>query len=193
MKQHLVRVHLLDRYVIENPHNDDRSSLAISAFFLKYNEVTPLNKTALIEAMIIFVMGIMSMVEGIRLTYMEKIQLYDVLGPGRYNFGVGLLLIIVALIYFISRCRKHPDMVKQKGMRITVMSIILALIVYCFLINIIGYFLASVVFFCLIHWVMGYRSWLMNGGLSIGISISFYVIFVHWLNMIFPRGILFNF
>jgi hypothetical protein len=155
-----------------------------------------LNKTALIEGAIIFVMGLMSVVEGIRLTYMKKIQLYDVLGPGRYNFGVGLILIIVALIYVISRRKKGLDAekpAKEEGMRMKMMSIIIVLVAYSCLISIIGYFSASLVFFFAIHRIMGFRSWLVNGGLSIGISISFYIIFVHWLQMIFPRGVFCNF
>lgn len=152
-----------------------------------------MNKTVLIEGTLICTMGVSSIVEGIRLINMKKIQVFDVLGPGKYNLGLGVVLTILGLIYLISHCRK--DLVKgksvERGLRIKMISMIVILGVYSFLINITGYLLASIVFFILIFRTVGFRSWLFIVGLSVGISISYYLIFVQCLSMVFPRGILF--
>jgi len=151
------------------------------------------NKTVLIEGILICAMGASSIVEGFRLINMEKIQLFDVLGPGNYNLGLGVFLIILGLIYLISHRRKGPreGKIVERGMRIKMISMIIILAVYSFLINITGYLLASIVFFILIFRAVGFKSWLFIMGLSIGISLSLYIIFVRWLSMVFPRGILF--
>lgn len=152
-----------------------------------------MNRTVFIEGMLICAMGVSSIVEGIRLINMKKIQLFDVLGPGNYNLGLGVVLTILGLMYLISHRRK--DLIKgkviEKGLRIKMISMIVILAIYSFLISIVGYLLASIVFFILIFRTVGLRSWLFIAGLSIGISISYYVIFVQCLAMVFPRGILF--
>lgn len=151
------------------------------------------NKTVFIEGIVICAMGASSIVEGFRLINMEKIQLFDVLGPGNYNLGLGVVLLILGLIYLISHRRKGPveGKIVEKGLRIKMISMIIILAVYSFLINITGYFGASIVFFILIFRTVGFRSWLFIIGLSIAISISYYMIFVRCLSMVFPRGILF--
>ena len=152
-----------------------------------------MNKTVLIEGTLICAMGVSSIVEGIRLINMEKIQLFDVLGPGYYNLGLGVVLIILGLIYLISHRRKGvaEGKIVEKGLRIRMISMIVILGIYSFLINITGYLLASIVFFILIFRTVGFKSWLSIAGLSISISISYYIIFVRCLSMVFPRGILF--
>jgi hypothetical protein len=152
-----------------------------------------MTKAVFIEGTLICAMGVSSIVEGIRLINMKKIQLFDVLGPGYYNLGLGIILIILGLIYLISHRRKGvvEGKIVEKGLRIRMISMIVILVVYIFLIYITGYLLASIVFFVLIFRTMGFRSWLSIVGLSIGISISYYIIFVQCLSMVFPRGILF--
>ena len=71
-------------------------------------------------------------------------------------------------------------------------GMIIVLAVYIFLIDIIGYLFATMVFFFMIFRIAGFRSWLIIGGLSIGISVSFYLVFVYWLGMIFPLGYCLN-
>ncbi len=154
-----------------------------------------LNRTVLVEGMLLLIMGFGSMVEGIRLNAMERVQLLDVLGPGRYNVVLGLVLVILALIYIISHLRKNLDkkesMIKH-GMKTKMFSMIIVLAVYIFLMDIVGYPFATVLFLLMVFRIAGYRSWLAIGGFSISLSISSYLIFVYWLQMVFPKGILFE-
>jgi putative tricarboxylic transport membrane protein len=151
-------------------------------------------KTTLIEGLLLLILGFGSVIEGIRLDTMERVQLLDVFGPGRYNILIGFMLIIVGFAHLVSHRSKTDTkrLVTKDGMRVRMIGMVLVLAVYIFLINIVGYLLASMIFFFLIFRITGFRSWPIIGGLSIGISIISYLIFVYWLHMIFPPGVLFE-
>ena len=157
------------------------------------------DRGVMIEGLVVFGMGMLSIVEGIRLDVIERIQMYDVLGPGNYNIGVGLLLIIVSVVYFLSFRKKRQDKgkrkdteVQEKGYRRKMINIFVILGAYIVLIYGFGYLFATLVFFLLINRVVGFRAWLINGGISLGTSLAFYLVFVYGLDMIFPRGVLFE-
>ena len=149
--------------------------------------------SVLIEGIIPIILGLASIAEGIRLITMEKIQLYDVLGPGWYTIGVGFALSILGSAYLISQLKKGLDKAKtvDRELRKKMLCMIGALVVYTLLVDTAGYVLSTVIFFLIIFRVVGYRSWLTIGLMSVGISICFYVIFGYWLKMVLPRGILF--
>lgn len=69
--------------------------------------------TLLIEVIVPIGIGLVSIIEGIRLTTVEKIQ-PDPLGPEFYNVGIGSLLIILGFMYFISQLRKVPKRGKRR-------------------------------------------------------------------------------
>ena len=159
-------------------------------------------KTLLIEVLVLVIVGVLSIIEGIRLCFARKIQMYDVLGPGLYNVGMGSILIIMGLVYFLSQRGKYlsaqkksaeKDRGEDREYKRMMISMIVVMIAYIFLMDLIGYLLASLVFFFLINRVAGFRSWLTNLGVTVLMTVSFYLIFVTWLGMIFPRGLLFDF
>ena len=152
--------------------------------------------TVLIEGILVLAMGSWSLVDGVRLNKLRggTVQI-DVLGPGNYNLGVGLILIIVGLAYVIvSYPREKLDGEKLEGKRESgkkiVIGIAFFLAVYIFLMNIIGFLLATMVFLVLMLRTLGFRSWLISAGLSITISVCIYIIFVYLLGMAFPQGVL---
>lgn len=149
--------------------------------------------TIWIEGTVVTVMGLLSLVEGMRLNKLRGIQIqYDIFGPGNYSLGLGVVLIILGLVYMISELEKGLVVKKvvDKGLRRKLINMIVVLVVYGFLIPIIGYLSASMVFFILMFRVVGFISWLHIMALSLGISISYYVIFVRLLGIEFPVGIL---
>jgi len=161
-------------------------------------------KTLLIEVLVLVVVGALSIIEGIRLVLAEKLQMYDVLGPGFYNVGMGAILIIIGVVYFASQRKKYAkgekgpadrDLVKGQGKEFKKMmvSMIVVMIAYIFLLDLIGYLFASFLFFLLINRLVGFRPWLTNLGVTVLMTVSFYLIFVTWLGMIFPRGLLIDF
>lgn len=72
-------------------------------------------------------------------------------------------------------------------------SMIGAMVIYILLINLIGYLFASVVFFFLLNRVAGFRSWFNNLAATIIMTISYYIVFVKWMGMVFPQGVLLKF
>ena len=158
-----------------------------------------MNRKIMIEGLVVFAMGLLSIAEGIRLNVTERIQMYDVLGPGNYNIGIGLLLLIVSIAYLVSvwkerRRREKGDggSTEEKTLRTKMAAMFVILAAYIVLIYLAGYPLATLAFFLLINRVVGFRSWLLNGALSVGVSAAFYLVFVYGLDMIFSRGVLFD-
>ena len=72
------------------------------------------------------------------------------------------------------------------------LGIILTLFLYVIFIDILGYLAASILFFFMVLWVLGFKSLRFNLLLSFSIAIPLYIIFVYWLNMALPGGLLFS-
>ena len=150
-------------------------------------------KTFLVELSILMVVGMLSIIEGIRLVIAEKLQLYDVLGPGFYNIGIGSVLILVGVIYFISQRKSLSASPKKTASsseyRMKMASMVSVLAAYILLLDFLGYFISSLLFFILINRIVGFQTWRSNLPVSLAMAIVFYVVFAKWLNMIFPQGI----
>jgi putative tricarboxylic transport membrane protein len=151
----------------------------------------------LIELLVLLIVGLGSIVEGVRLIGMDNVQ-FDRLGPGGYNIGIGTILIILGIAYFLNIRKEAKEKTggdrvsagnQQRSHTIMMVSIIAIMAFYALLINLIGYLLASAVFFLLINRVVGFRSWLSNVAASAVMTACFYVIFVKWMGMLFPRGL----
>ncbi len=155
-----------------------------------------MHMTLLIELIMILIVGSLSIIEGLRVTFHKGFQTYDIVGPGLYNVGIGILLLSLGLIYFLFRPPRSYDEEKtleKRKFRLNMMSMVCILAGYIVLIELIGYLFSTFVFFLLIHRIVGFKTWIINVVVSIGVTLSFYIIFVRWLNMIFPKGTLLNF
>jgi hypothetical protein len=159
-------------------------------------------KALFIEVFVVVIVGVFSISEGIRLVLAAKLHNYDVLGPGYYNVGLGSLVIIAGLIYFLSERKEAFRIEGKTAVKVStgkneytkmMIGMIVVMIVYLFLMYLTGYLFASLVFFFLINRIAGFRSWLTNLGVTVLMTASFYLVFVTWMGMIFPRGMLFNF
>ena len=140
--------------------------------------------------------GFANLVEGIRLGRRADIQLYDVLGPGRYLIIVGSALTISGIFYLCSillkKVEKEEIIPISKAMRIKMLYVIGALSVYTLMISLAGYSISTGVFFILIHLIFEVKPWYKNIILSFFSTIFLWLVFVYWLHMVFPRGILFQ-
>ncbi len=159
-------------------------------------------KALLNEVFIVAILGVFSITEGVRLVLAEKLHKHDILGPGFYNVGLGSVLVIVGLIYFVSERKKAARIEEKSAVKPStgkseykkmMMSMIAVMIAYIFLMYLAGYLFSSLVFFFLINRIAGFRSWLTNVGVTVLMTASFYLVFVKWMGIIFPRGLLFNF
>jgi putative tricarboxylic transport membrane protein len=151
---------------------------------------TGVNITVLIEGAVLLFVGAYIFVDGIRLMGLKGVGQMDVFGPGRYSLMLGFLLIILGPAYVVLYCRER--LVKKYESRMQIVKTIFVLCLYLFLVNFIGYLLASMVFFLLMFRVSGFKSWPIILSLSVGISILFHLLFVSLLGMMFPSGLLFR-
>jgi putative tricarboxylic transport membrane protein len=163
-----------------------------------------MKKPRWIELLVLLIVGLGSVVEGIRLTGLDNVQ-FDRLGPGGYNIGIGAILIVLGVAYFLVERKKEERTERkakekrgeertsagrqQKSYTMMMVSIIGVLGLYALLINWTGYLLASAVFFILINRVVGFRSWTSNMAVSAVMTACYYVLFVKWMGMQFPRGL----
>ncbi len=159
-------------------------------------------RTLSIELLVIVIVGMLSIGDGLRLVLKKELQTSDVLGPGFYSVGMGAILIIVGLVYFLTERKKAVSgetkalvgqSAETKEYKKTMVGMIVVMIAYILLMDFVGYLLATVVFFFLINRIVGFRSWLTNLGVTALMTAAFYLVFVSWLGIIFPRGLLFEY
>ena len=155
-----------------------------------------MSRVQIIEVLLLIGVGLANLIEGVRLGMRPDLQLYDVLGPGRYLIVVGSALVIAGIFYLVNILRKKVEKEEiisiSKGMRIKMLKVIGVLAIYTFMISALGYLISTAVFFILIHKVFEVEPWYKNIILSCFITIFLWLVFVYWLHMVFPRGILFD-
>lgn len=149
----------------------------------------------LIAGMLILIMGFFGIVDGLRLIMQKDPQmLEDILGPSGYILGISFAMLITGITYLFKtqHHKKHyiEELTVIKDNKRQVLNMILVLAFYVFVINIVGYFFATTVFLFLIFRVVGFKHWLINIAVSITISTSLYIVFVFFLRMMFPRGLI---
>lgn len=154
-------------------------------------------KKAIIEATILVGLGLISIIEGLRLgSRLRQPGFYDVVGPDRYAIGIGALLVISGIIYFLSQLRRRTVTNEpiaergneEKGMLFKVIGIVGILVLYAVLMPIVGYLLASIIFFLLVFKIFGVRSWRSNIIYSVVITAIYQVVFGNFLGVILPQG-----
>ncbi len=150
----------------------------------------------LIQGMLLLAIGLVSVIEGLRLIlYKDPVILYDVLGPGDYILVLGLALITTAFIHiivnYIKPIKEKVEIVSKK-MRLRMISIVVTIIIYTFLIYMTGYLLATFFFLITEFRIIGIRSWRLNLLLTITLTAAFYIIFLQYCGLVFPRGLLFR-
>ena len=152
--------------------------------------------TVLLEGTLLLVLSLVGMAEGLRLViYKDPYILYDPLGPGFYIIAISIGLMAIGIVHLLSHSKKLfalEGMPVDKKMRIRMMSTVAACGIYIILISIIGYLLATIIFFFLELRVEGIKSWPLVVVLSLVLSVLYYFIFVQCCSMVFPRGMIFR-
>ena len=156
-----------------------------------------MNITVLIEGVLLLVLSLAGIAEGLRLViYKDPYTLYDPLGPGLYAIAISIGLMTLGVVHLIVNYRKLPPTAMvpvesvDKRMRIRMMSTVVTCVIYIFLISIVGYLLATIIFFFLEFRIEGIRSWPLVVVLSLVLSGLYYLVFVQYCSVIFPRGMI---
>jgi putative tricarboxylic transport membrane protein len=150
-----------------------------------------------VEGMIFSASGFIGLYEGMRLAGIKELNaVQDPLGSDGYLMMIGLALIIAGATHILINYKKDSSKKKvmvseeEKGTLKMAVKIFASLVVYCLLINFIGYLYSSLVFFVLVLQIFAFK-WYANLILSVVFSLIFYVLFEYLLNMSFPKGLLF--
>lgn len=155
-----------------------------------------MKKVVLIEGLLLVGVSLVGMGEGLRLViFKDPYTLYDPLGPGFYLIAISLGLMTIGgvrLLWHPFSSLSMEGLPVDKKMKIKMAFTVLSCILYLFLIKILGYPLATLFFFILEFKIHGVKSWSFIVLLSLIFSASYYLIFVHYCHMVFPRGILFR-
>ena len=154
-----------------------------------------MNRITLIEVILLWALSLLGLVEGIRLIiYKDPMVVYDVLGPGFFVVLVSIGLMITG-IFHITLNFRSPQVKKgaiERPLRNRMIQTALACAFYILLLDLVGYVPATIVFFLLEFRISGVKYWPVNFLLSSSLTTAFYLIFVRYFDMVFPRGIFFN-
>jgi putative tricarboxylic transport membrane protein len=154
-----------------------------------------MNLKVLIEGILVLVLALVAMIEGLRLILnKDPLVLYDPLGPGFYILVLGLGLMVLSVVHFVANHQRSPGkgrVAASKEMRVKLFGAIGILALYILLVHFVGYLVATAVFFFLELKVSGVKSWRNNVILTLMFTIVYYVVFVKFCGMLFPKGIFF--
>jgi hypothetical protein len=155
-----------------------------------------LNKKVLGEVIFISVMGIITMVEAVKLIFIkDPAAIYDRIGPGPYLLVVSMMFIGGGIAHFVANWRKSvgdQKVIADKELRRKLISTIVNCAIYLLLISMVGYLVSTPIFFFLQFRIEGIKSWFRNLTLTVAISATYYLVFVRYCSLIFPRGLLFE-
>ncbi len=177
-----------------------------------------MTRSVLFEGVLLIFIGLVAFVEGLRLViFKDPYTLYDPLGPGLYAAVFGMGLVAVAMAYLavhrrdvIDRRdvvhrrnvvdqrdtadrRERPDgetAPVERSLRRRLAGTIGTCVVYISLISVIGYLPATVCFFIMEFRIERIRSWPQVVLLSLVLSGLYYLVFVRYCGMVFPKGII---
>jgi hypothetical protein len=152
-----------------------------------------LNRKLLFEVALCLVISLISLYEGFDLTFHREITaVHYGTGPGLYLLIVSMILAVAAIAHLMINWKKPHGAEKvaiPREMRMKLFSTIGNCILYILLINLVGYLVSTLVFFLLQFRIQGIRFW-FSLLLTFIISTTFYLVFVKYCSLIFPRGIL---
>jgi putative tricarboxylic transport membrane protein len=114
-------------------------------------------------------------------------------GPGFLPFGVAVLVGIFTVVELLKKS-PEPDSaaetkpVQWSGLR-KMLYVLIFIFAFPFLLDKIGFFLCTLLFSGACLRVVGGKSWVVTFGLAIVITIFTYLVFVSWLQLIFPEAL----
>ncbi len=146
---------------------------------------------------ILAVIGVMTIVESVRVVAAQGANVVvDVIGPGPYLLGLGVLLVVSASAHILTSLRAAPTAAGEpvvddsEASQRKVFISVLTLAVYVALIDVLGYALPTLLFFFAQLRLFGRSSVLASGAIAACLTAGFYLLFVEFAGMSFPRGLL---
>jgi hypothetical protein len=157
-----------------------------------------MKKIVFIEGASLLLLSLIGVAEGVRLIIQKDPQrIQEALGPGFYVLFASLALMIVGVAHLLVNYRSPPSVKKaavgsKSEGRATMIGMIIVLVLYLFLIQAVGYLLASIVFFFMEFRMVGIKSWRKDITLTLIFTAVYYVVFIKYCDMSFPQAYLFR-
>ncbi|TRZ53336.1 tripartite tricarboxylate transporter TctB family protein [bacterium] len=152
-----------------------------------------MRKRVLIEGILLLVISFVGLVEAIHLVSdRDTYTLYDVMGPGYYILFLSLALMVTGTFHIVVNYRKDITEAKvavDMGLRKRMLGMILVLALYALVIQFFGYLISTILFFLLEFRIAGTKSWRTNIIITVIITSIYYLVFIKYFQMGFPRGI----
>jgi hypothetical protein len=153
------------------------------------------SRRTLIDVLIFVVTALVCFGEGYRLHVTANPNiLAQRLAPGLYVFILGAALMVAALLHLAGNLRNDESLSSapmSRRARLHLAGIVATLVGYAVLISVAGYLVATIAFFLVVFQIFAIRPWYLSVGLSVALAAVFHVIFVQYLDIIFPRGAFF--
>ena len=115
---------------------------------------------------------------------------YHAPGPGFFPFYLSILLIISGIAIFIQGLAEKPAEEEAAPRKLRVAAALIAIFIYPFLLEPLGYLLTTFLLMLLCIRLMLTRAWWFAPAIAIVISLSSYIIFKVWLQVLLPAGLL---
>lgn len=117
--------------------------------------------------------------------------------PGFFPMAVGVGLVVTSVL-FLLRTTVWPDhdLFEHAGEEqsethwLTVWLVIAALVAYAFVVQPVGYIIATAVFFVGVAWLAGSRKWIRDVIVAVLFSVAVYFLFTEVFGIRLPPGIL---
>ena len=152
-----------------------------------------MNKKVLIEGALLLVISFIGLAESIHLVAdIDPHTVYDTLGPGYYILFLSLALMVTGALHIVVNYGEGPAAAKVEvnmELRKRMIGMILALALYTLAISYVGYLISTVLFFLLEFRIVGIKSWRTSIILTLVLTTVYYIVFVKYCEMVFPRGL----
>ena len=139
-----------------------------------------------------FFLGLAVITGGVRL----GLRIHLDMGPGFFPIVAGGILCVLSGVLFVQSLAKGSKGGRKKsfwanpdGWKLVLLTL-LPTIAYPFILNHLGFLLATFLFLFFLFLIIGYQKWWTAAVTGIAASAVIYLIFDMWLKANFPRGIL---
>ncbi len=151
----------------------------------------------LLEAGAVIALAVLGIADAWRLSDVVRVggTFHDVIGPDRYLGAVSGGLLICSLAYLLLQLRRtsHVEASRKAGegdrpLQVALVSVILVLYACAF--PVLGYLVATILFFPVTFFIFGVRPWLKSAWIGVFTAVLFYVLFAHFAEIPLPKGFL---
>ncbi len=155
----------------------------------------------LLESVAVILLAGLGIADARRLSHVVRAggTFHDVIGPDRYLAVIAGGLLVCGIAYLVTQWRRWQqrparapkEAAETEGVQPYQVAVVSAvLILYALAFPVLGYLLATILFFPLTFFIFGVRPWSKSVWVGILSAVLFYVMFFHFAEIPLPKGFL---